>query len=68
MGQMNMGEGLVALDPKLAGAPKLGENASLHRPVISRREQCHDARLIVERGYQGGAMHNSTHLKRFVRS
>lgn len=31
MGQMNMGEHFLACGPALAGAPELGENASLHR-------------------------------------
>jgi hypothetical protein len=44
---MNIGEGLVAVDPKLAGAPKLGKNTSLHRPVISRRQKRQGA-LVVE--------------------
>ncbi|MGH6811205.1 MAG: hypothetical protein ACREDM_02310 [Methylocella sp.] len=49
MGEMNMGEGLVAFGPVLAGAPVLGENASLHRLLIGCREQCHGARLVARR-------------------
>ncbi|MGH6812163.1 MAG: hypothetical protein ACREDM_07385 [Methylocella sp.] len=47
MGEMYMGEGLVALGPPLAGSPKLGDNEILHRPLIGRREKRHDARLVV---------------------
>jgi hypothetical protein len=48
VGQMNMGEGFLALGPALAGAPELCDNASLHRLLISRRKQRQGARLIVE--------------------
>jgi hypothetical protein len=46
MGEMNMGERLVAFGPALAGAPELGEwrGTSLHRSAISRREQRQGAR------------------------
>ncbi len=39
----------IDLDPALSGTPKLNENASLHRPLIGRREQRRDARLVVQR-------------------
>jgi hypothetical protein len=42
-------EGRFDLGPALSGAPKLNENANLHRPLIGRREQRRDARLVVKR-------------------
>jgi hypothetical protein len=39
MGEMNMGERFLALGPAFAGAPKLGDNASLDWALIGRLEQ-----------------------------
>ena len=48
MGEMDMGERFLALVPKLAGAPKLGEDVKLDGLLISRGEQRQRARLVVE--------------------
>jgi hypothetical protein len=59
LGQMNMRKRLLVFGPARAGPPQLGDNASLHRPVINRREQRQGAQLVVE-GKARGAGNNPT--------
>jgi len=48
MGEMNMGERVVAFGPKLRHPTQLGQKPHVHRPGVRRREQRRGARLVVE--------------------